>query len=106
MSETFKVEKTLRGWRASTTVKLDELHELEVVTVKRDKGPSTVASVSKVEGIWRTHAMHRDYNRWITTHDSVRWTEKEAVRCHKIALDSIGGLQALIVEAKQHYNIK
>lgn len=107
MSDNITATKTSYGWRVSTTVMLcaERKLELEVVTMKRQKGPSTVASVSKLDGHFEVHAMHTDFSKWLTTHDSTRWTESEARKKHQVALDAVGGLKSVVLEAKQHYNI-
>lgn len=105
MSEPTICEKTIRGWRVATQVKINEELELEVVTMKRDKGPATTATVTRREGAFKVHKMYRDFTKWLTTHDSIRWTEAEARKKHQVALEAVGGLQAVVNEAKQHYNI-
>lgn len=78
-------------WEARTTLELDDVHVLTILTMKRHYGSVlTNASVSKNEHGMLVHMLHQDFSQELELANPPRLTEKVVREIHnEINLESV-----------------
>lgn len=94
-------------WRASTTIPLEGTQrELDIVTSKDGRDNITTrATVFRVEGAFRSHAMgfgsgRGDFSRRVLTSPCRRVTERTVMEVHLKAMED---MDAILQRVKDHY---
>ena len=92
--------KGRNGWQMETCFPLPGGRELSFSTSKRHDGTlCTTASVSKLEGSFRTFVMFQDYSK-IIRREKVRCTDKTVQAQH---LDALKDKDIIMAEVKAQY---
>lgn len=92
------------GWKAESSVMLDDTLCFTMTTMKRASGSVvTSASVAKREGNFDTHRMYEDYSRRLDSHKYPRVTAKVIETQHIGALSDI---ENYLNEARAQYGIE
>jgi hypothetical protein len=98
------VSKNIRNnWQAETQIELFGDYVLAILTTRRHNGTlSTTATVSVVEGMFKSHRMFHDFSQVVETARPQRVTEKVVCQVHEAALMKIDEIkEAVMAHYKQ-----
>ena len=100
-----RISKSVHGgWKAETSIMLDDVLCFTVITMKRSSGAvDTTASVASREGAFFTHKMYEDYHRRLDSHRYTRVTSKVIETQHSEVLSVIDDY---INEARAKYGLE
>ena len=91
----YSIYKSVDGWKARSHFPFGENQELEIRTSKRHAGlVAAYASVSRVEGGFKTFAVFSDYSKIVTQSGAKRITEDVIRKVHELALERIEEIKA------------
>lgn len=89
---TTHLRKGRDGWKAESRIRLDEKAadgkalELSISTYKFGPNLVTSATVSSVDGGFRTHRIYQDYSKRLAVDVDARCTDKNVARQHALVL--------------------
>lgn len=100
----YRIYKGIDGWRAKSHLPFGDNQELEITTTKRTKGMvAAYASVSRVNGGFKTFAVFSDYSKIVEQTLAKRVTEDVIRAVHELALKRIDEIKA---DAEAFYEAK
>ena len=91
----YSIYKNVDGWNARSHFPFGEKQELELRTSKRHAGLiATYASVSRVEGGFKTSMVFSDYSKIVEQSGAKRITKDAIRKVHELALERIDEIKA------------
>ena len=86
------VKRTItESWTSGNT-------RVKMTTRHVDKAYKTSVSVCKIEGIWETHRLNKDFYKIVSVIPCRRYQNKDLASVHRIALDNNGDMVRQLLE--------